>query len=296
MDEKKAKRKMRRKTWYSFGKMTIGCLLMAMGTSLFLLPNKLSSGGFAGISTIVYYFLHIPVGTTVFILNIPLLILCYFRNGKELVLKSLYGTLCFSLFINLTENRVVFTQDKVLSSIYGGILIGLGTALVLRENGSTGGSDLLTYIIRSFFPKFRSGSLLVGIDALIIFLNVMVFQQIEIGLYSFIAIYLVGKMIDIVFEGIYFTKMVYIISPAYQKIADEISRQIERGSTALHAKGMYENDEKMMLLCVATRGEVEHIKQITFQEDRYAFVIISNAREVRGKRSEERRVGKECRR
>ena len=111
----------------------------------------------------------------------------------------------------------------------------------------------------------------------------MVFQQIEIGLYSFIAIYLVGKMIDIVFEGIYFTKMVYIISPAYQKIADEISRQIERGSTALHAKGMYENDEKMMLLCVATRGEVEHIKQITFQEDRYAFVIISNAREVRGK-------------
>ena len=102
MDEKKAKRKMRRKTWYSFGKMTIGCLLMAMGTSLFLLPNKLSSGGFAGISTIVYYFLHIPVGTTVFILNIPLLILCYFRNGKELVLKSLYGTLCFSLFISCT--------------------------------------------------------------------------------------------------------------------------------------------------------------------------------------------------
>jgi len=283
MEEGKAKRKILKKKCYSYGKMTIGCLFMALGTSLFLLPNKLSSGGFAGISTIVYYFFHIPVGTTVFLLNIPLFILCYFRKGKELVFKSLYGTLCFSLFINLTENRVIFTQDKVLSSIYGGILIGLGTALVLRENGSTGGSDLLTYIIRSYVPKFRSGSLLVGIDAVIIFLNVFVFREIEIGLYSFIAIYLVGKMIDIVFEGIYFTKMVYIISPAYQKIADEIGKRIERGSTGIHAKGMYENDEKMMLLCVASRSEVEQIKKITFEQDHYAFVIITNAREVRGK-------------
>lgn len=220
-----------KKIGLSLVKLTIGCFFMAVGTSLFLLPNKLSSGGFAGISTIAYYLANIPVGTTVLILNIPLFILSYFRNGKELVFKSIYGTFVFSTFLNLTENTVLFTQDKLLASIYGGISIGLGTALVLHENGSTGGSDLLTYIIRSYLPNFRSGSLLVLIDAIIIFINILVFKEIEIGLYSFIAIYIVGKMIDIVFEGIYFTKMVYIISPLYEKIAKEISEKINRGST-----------------------------------------------------------------
>lgn len=229
--EKKIKKKLVKKIIGSLLKLTVGCFFMAVGTSLFLLPNKLSSGGFAGIATIFYYLMDIPVGTTVLILNIPVFLLSYFRNGKELFLKSIYGTFFFSLFLNLTEDRILFTQDKLLSSIYGGVLVGIGTALVLRENGSTGGSDLLTYIIRSFFPKFRSGSLLVMIDAVIILFNVLIFREIEIGLYSFIAIYIVGKMIDIVFEGIYFTKMVYIISPHYEKIAQEIGEKIERGCT-----------------------------------------------------------------
>lgn len=247
------------------------------------MPNKLSSGGFAGISTIVYYLVNIPVGTTVLILNIPLILLSYFRIGKELVFKSIYGTFLFSLFINLTENHLWFTQDKLLASIYGGVAIGIGTAIVLKENGSTGGSDLLTYIIRSYFPNFRSGSLLVFIDAIIILLNVIIFQEIEIGLYSFIAIYIVGKMIDIVLEGIYFTKMVYIISPCYKVIAQKIGEKISRGSTGIYARGMYERKNKMMLLCVASRSEVEQIKKIAYEEDRMAFIIITNAREVRGK-------------
>lgn len=153
--EKKIKKKLVKKIIGSLLKLTVGCFFMAVGTSLFLLPSKLSSGGFAGVATIFYYLMDIPVGTTVLILNIPVFLLSYFRNGKELFLKSIYGTFFFSLFLNLTEDRILFTQDKLLSSIYGGVLVGIGTALVLRENGSTGGSDLLTYIIRSFFQNFE---------------------------------------------------------------------------------------------------------------------------------------------
>ena len=118
---------------------------------------------------------------------------------------------------------------------------------------------------------------------IIIALNVIFFKKIEVGLYSAISIYLVGKMIDIVFEGVNFTKMMFIISNKYKDIAKEIDIQLKRGSTAVYAKGMYTNEKRMMLLCVGNRNEIAKIKQIATQIDKQAFIIISNARETWGK-------------
>ena len=263
--------------------MIVGCALMAAGTSLFLLPNQLSSGGFAGISTILYYLFHLPLGTTMLILNIPLFILAIIRVGKEVAIKGIFGTIFLSAFIDLLEKFGSLTQDRLLSCIYGGILIGIGTAIVLKANASTGGTDLLTYIIRSFKPHYRASNLIVIIDIAIIFLNVVFFKEIEIGLYSAIAIYLSGKMIDIVFEGIYFTKMMFIVSNRYKEIAHEIGLKLERGSTAIYAKGTYTREKKMMLWVVASRNEVAKIKQIAQKIDPRAFIVISSAREAWGK-------------
>ena len=113
--------------------------------------------------------------------------------------------------------------------------------------------------------------------------RILFFKEIEIGLYSAITIYLMGKMIDIIFEGVYFTKMMFIVSEKYEKIAEEIGKRVERGSTGIYAKGMYTNIEKMMLLCVASRNEIAIIKQIAVSIDNKAFIIISNARETWGK-------------
>ncbi len=121
--------------------------------------------------------------------------------------------------INLFEKIKPLTQDRPLACIYGGILVGAGMAIVLKGNGSTGGTDLLTYIIRTYKPHFKSSSLIVIIDVIIVMLNVIFFKEIEIGLYSAIAIYIMGKMIDIVFEGINFTKMIFIVSNEYKEIA-----------------------------------------------------------------------------
>ena len=256
---------------------------MACGTSFFLLPNQLSSGGFAGIATITYYLLKIPLGTAMFVLNIPLLILSYFRRGKKFVFKSLMGTLFLAVFIDILDKYPPLTTDRFLGCVYGGIAMGIGTALVLKSESSTGGTDLLSYIVRSYKPHYRTSSLIVGVDIVIVTLNVIFFKEIEIGLYSAITIYLMGKMIDIIFEGTYFTKMMFIISDKYEKIAKEIGKKIERGSTGLYAKGMYTNKEKMMLMCVGSRNEIAKVKQIALGLDNRAFIIVVNAREAWGK-------------
>lgn len=263
--------------------LVLGCMIMAIGTSLFLLPNQLSSGGFSGIATIFYYLLDFPLGTTIFVLNIPFFIWAFFKVGKKLLIKSIIGTIVLSIFIDLFDQIPTLTEDRFLACIYGGICIGLGLALVLKSGSSTGGTDLISYIAKVYKPYVTTSNLIVIIDIVIVGLNVFFFKKIEVGLYSAIAIYLMGKMIDIVFEGVNFTKMMLIVSNKYKEIAKEVGEQLQRGSTGIYAKGMYTKEKKMMLFCVGARNEVAKIKQIAVKIDPKAFIVIANAREAWGK-------------
>lgn len=261
----------------------LGAAIMALGTSLFLLPNQLSSGGFAGIATIAYYFLNIPMGTTIIAINIPLFIVAVYRLGKSFCLKSLLGTISFSIFIDIFDKFTPLTNDRFLACIYGGIVIGLGTAILLNSNSSTGGSDLLSFISKSFKPDLRMSNIIIIIDTVIVVLNMIFFKEIEVGLYSAIAIYLMGKIIDIVFEGIYFTKLLIIVSDKTEEIAKEVGEKIQRGATGIFGKGMYTGENKLILMCAASRGDIARIKNIARKIDRNSFIIIANAREVVGK-------------
>lgn len=261
----------------------LGTMIMAMATSLFLLPNHLSSGGFSGIATITYYLFHWKMGNVILALNIPLFILALLRIGKELIWKSIIGTISLSLFINYFEKYSTLTTDKILASIYGGILVGIGTSLILRASASTGGSDLVTYILRSFYPNLSTSTIIVVFDAIVITFNVICFKQLEIGLYSAISIYIMGKVIDIVFEGVGFSKMIWIVSPKHEKISKEVSNQVLRGVTGIYSKGMYTDENRIMLMCIGNRREVFEIKKIANRIDPQSFIIITNVREVYGK-------------
>lgn len=261
----------------------IGTALMAAAVSFFLLPNQLSSGGFTGVATITYYLFHIPVGTMILILNIPLFIMGYIKIGREFFIRSITGTVFLSIFIDIFDRFEPLTEDRILACIYGGVLIGIGTAIILKAKSSTGGTDLITSIARTYKPEIRMSNLIVIIDIIIVGINVIFFRELEIGLYSAITIYIMGKMIDIVFEGIYFTKLIYIVSDQNERIAKTIGKEIKRGTTGLFAKGMYKEDEKIVLLCAASRNDVSRIKQIVNKIDPLAFIIISNSREVFGK-------------
>jgi len=249
---------------------------------MFLLPNQLSTGGFAGLGTIAYYLFNIPVGTSVFILNIPLFIISIWRNGKKFFIGAILGTASLSYFLNLFEGIAVPTTDRLLACIYGGILSGFGTAIILRAEASTGGTDLLAQIVKSFKPYARTGTLIVIFDTIIIFLNLLFFREIEIVLYSAIAIYILGKVLDVFFEGIDFSKMILIISPNYEEISNRINKEVRRGTTALYGMGMYKRQQQNLLLCVVSRGEIREIMSIINEIDKNAFIVITNAREVFG--------------
>lgn len=261
----------------------LGCLIMALGTAFFLLPNQLSSGGFAGITTITYYLFNLPMGTVMILLNIPLFIIALIKLGKRFFVKAIIGTGMLSMFLNLFEGANALTSDRLLASIYGGIIIGIGTAIILRTNASTGGSELLGNIIVKFKPTARTSNMIILIDTIVVALNVIFFKEIEVGLYSAIVIYLVGQMIDIIFEGTNFTKMIFIVSNKYKEISKEIGENIERGSTGIYARGMYNEEDRMLLWCVASRREIAQIREIATKIDQKAFIVISNAREVYGK-------------
>lgn len=260
----------------------IGAIIMAAATSFFLLPNQLSSGGFSGIATIFYYFLNIPMGTTILAFNIPLFLFAGYKIGKSFFIKSIIGTITFSVAIDIFDKFSALTQDRFLACIYGGITVGLGTAIILKSNSSTGGSDLISNIVKRYNSDIRMGNVITLIDTGIVALNVIFFKEIEIGLYSAIAIYLMGKIIDIIFEGIYFTKLLIIISDRNQEIAEEIGDKVRKGTTGLFGKGMYTNENKLILMCAASRGDVSRVKQVAQKIDPRSFIIITNAREVVG--------------
>ena len=260
----------------------IGSFFMAIGVSLFLLPNQLSSGGISGIATIAYYLFSLPVGITIIIINIPLFVFAIFKVGKSFFIKSVIGTIFLSFFIDYLDKFQALTNDNLLASIYGGIILGIGTAIILKSHSSTGGSDLVSYIINKQNPTIQTSKILVIIDATIIFLNMIFLKEIEIGLYSAISIFIMGKMLDILFEGIYFTKLAIIISDKSEEIAKRIEKNIKRGSTGLYGKGMYTGEEKLILMCAVSRNNLEKLKLEAKSVDPDSFIIITNSREVVG--------------
>ena len=261
----------------------IGAAIMAFGVSSFLLPSQLSSGGVSGIATITYYLLNIPMGAMIMIINIPLFILAGYKIGKDFFIKSLIGTVSLSVFIDILDKYPPITTDRFLASIYGGVIIGIGTAIILKVGSSTGGTELVANLIKTYNPYISISKYLTIIDIIIVLLNVIFFKHIEIGLYSAITIYLYGKMVDIIFEGIYFTKLLFIISDKNEEISDVIKNEAKRGVTGLYGKGMYSNKEKLVLICAVSRGDVHKIKDLAKKIDKKSFIVVANAREVLGK-------------
>ena len=212
---------------------------MAIGTGSFLLPNQLSSGGFSGIATIIYYFFNINMAKTIIILNLPLFIIGFIKLGGKFILKTIFTTFLYSILIDFFEQTPLIVNDKFLSSCYGGIFIGIGLALVLKANTSTGGTDLIAHIAQNYKINLKMSTIITVVDILVIIANLIAFKNLEIGLYSVIAIYIIGKMIDLVFEGINFCKVIYIVSEKYEELAEIINNQFKRGATGLYGKGSY---------------------------------------------------------
>ena len=263
--------------------IVLGCIISALGTGVMLLPNRLSSGGFSGIATIIYYFFNINMATTILVLNIPLFIIGFIKLGNKFIFKTIFATTLYSVMIDIFEKYTLSAvNDKFLASIYGGFLIGIGLALILKANTSTGGTDLIAHILQNYKINFKMSTIITAIDTIVILANLIAFRDFEIGLYSVITIYIMGKLIDVVFEGINFCKVIYIVSEKYEELVEVINLEIKRGATGLYGKGSYTKRSKMVIMCVSKRNDIEKIKNISIQIDPNAFIIVTDAREVYG--------------
>lgn len=286
------------KNWKDYIIITFGSMITAISINAFLVPYRIAAGGVSGIATVIYYLTggKLPLGTLILILNVPLFILGIRFIGKQFILRTVYATILLSVLIDITKpltqefvekffmgfKEQSYAQDILLYSIFGGFLMGIGLGLVFRSRATTGGTDLAARIVNHFASAYTMGQVLLFIDVGVILFAAVSFQSFRLALYSIVALYVSSKVIDALLEGVKFAKALFIISEAPKEIASRILRELDRGVTSLKGKGMFTETDKEVLLCVVHRGQLLQIKKIVKEEDKKAFIVLTDIREVFG--------------
>ena len=264
----------------------LGTLCMSAPVKLIYEPMRMVMGGFGGFAIVVKYFaegfgLDIPVWLTNAVLNIPVFIIAFFVIGKDFVAKTLFGAVSFAVWLYLIPTYDICGGDFLLAVAIGGLMDGVGIGLIFLTNSTSGGTDMVSAVLHKFFKHYSVPSILFVVDGVIVVLGAFVlgFRN---AMYGIITIYVLTKISDTMLEGVKFAKLVYIISDEYEKIAKLIMSEMERGVTAISAKGMYTNKDKSMLFCVVGKKEIVKIKEIAAVTDPKSLIIVSDVREVFG--------------
>lgn len=263
----------------------LGTFLIAIGTNFFLLPHKMTTGGASGIATIFFYLFNVPMGITILIINIPLFIISIIKLGLNFNIKSIFTTILLSIFFELfSVNDIFSTKDLDLftSCVFGGITVGVGIAIIFKAGASSGGSDLLAQIIYKLTKKQSVSKTLLVIEIFVIISIIIVFKDINIGLYSIISIAISTKVVDILFEGIYYTKVVTIITKKKDKVIPSILNDLKRGATVTNSIGAHSNEEITTITCVITTPQIAKIKALIRENDSHALVYITTVNEALG--------------
>lgn len=273
---------MKFKSVVEFTWVTAGVIITALGLDMFLIPNKIAAGGVSGAATVLHYVLGLPVGLTMLLMNIPLFAMGIYRLGLTFGFRSLYGTLALSVAIDgMARFLPVPTQEPLLASLYGGALVGVGLGLVFRYRGTTGGTDLAAAILRSY-TGINIGQLLFLVDATVVLAAGLTFHSWELAMYALLTIFITAWVIDLVQEGISYAKAFFIISDKTDDIADAVLTRLDRGVTALKGRGLYTNTDRDVLLTVVNRSEVSRLKEVVYEIDPAAFLVLTDVREVLG--------------
>lgn len=260
----------------------LGTLLVALSLNLFLIPSDIAPGGLSGVAIILHHIANVPVGLSILFLNIPIFLLSLKYFSKGFIFSSLLGMVALSVMTDSLSWLEPLTKDILLSAVYGGALMGLGLGMVFTSGSTTGGTDIAAQILKQHFPSVSVGKFVLIIDAFIVVIAGLTFGKWEVTLYSTVALYLCTYIIDLIVEGIDFAKVAYIISNHPETISDAISKNLVRGTTALHASSHYSGAEKIVLMCVVKKYQITKLKKIIKEIDPEAFVILSDAREVLG--------------
>lgn len=215
-----------------------------------------------------------------FVINIPLLILGWKMVGKDFLFKTIYGTVCLSTVIHLTERFITPQKDVLIGALYGGLLVGIGLGIIFSVNGSTGGTDIIGRILYNNF-NIPMGTTMLALDILILGIAIIFFGK-EVVMYTLIAMFIASKVVDYLQDGMKKSKCVTIISQKTENIKQRIFSETERGATIIKGEGAYTGNELNILYCIVNKFEINKIKSIVREEDHLAFLTISDVSEVLG--------------
>ena len=265
-----------------------GTAVIAVSLQFFLDPDGMVPGGFTGIAIIVKELTKgivpdgVPLWITNLVLNVPMVPIVLKINGWEFANRTVVGSLLLSFWLAVIPYvQLMEEPDLFLTSVFGGVSMGIGVGLVFLGKGTTGGTDMCGAILHHFFPYISLPKLMQLLDVVITSVGIMVFG-IRIALYSIIVVYLTAKVSDRIMEGSTSAKMLYIISDQSALIAEKIIEKLGRGVTGLQGRGMYTNQDKTILICVISPREIARIKDVVLEADSRAFVIVNDSREVLG--------------
>lgn len=265
--------------------LIIGCLFMGVALNMFFKPYTIAPGGLSGLSLVISKFIGLSVSTIMLLIGIPLLLFSIKILGKKDAIKTFIGMIILSIVLKFTESlsTISVTQDILLSSISGAIFLGIGLGIVFRVDGSTGGTDLIALMINRIIPSLPVSKCLTIIDGMVVLSAGIANGNIETGLYSAIALYIIFKVIDAIISGFDYSKAFMIITDDRDELKEAILNDVKRGVTVLDGKGGYSNNDKSILLVVVNNKNQEvHLKKLIKRVDPNAFIIVSDVHEVLG--------------
>ena len=264
--------------------LMVGCLFMAVSINMFLNPHNIAPGGLTGVSIIINTLTGLPIWLINITFDIPLFLFAFRILGRKDATKTLLGILFLTASLKITENlgNINVTNDVLLSSISGGIVLGIALGLIFRINGSTGGTDLIGLLANKTFPALSVPTIMGFADGCIVILSGVVSKNIEVALYSAIALYIIVKVSDIMVEGINTSSSFMIISDKYVEIGNAIRDELKRGATILKGQGLYTGNDKNVLLVVVSKKEVVSLKKLVKNIDPNSFIIVSDIFEALG--------------
>ncbi|HIE4742379.1 TPA: YitT family protein [Clostridioides difficile] len=262
----------------------LGCISMSIGINMFLKPHTIAPGGLSGLSLVLNKVTGLPVSAIMLIIGVPLVILAFRIMGTKNSLKTLFGTVVFSAIVQLTDplSKLRFTNDLLLSSIAGGILVGIGLGIMFKSDASTGGTDLIALILSKKFPGIKATKFMSCLDGMVVISSGIVNRSLETALYSGIALCVLIKIADMIMEGFDHSKAFFIIYDEPESLRQAITEELDRGLTILDGKGGYTRENKEVLLVVVSKKQELYLKRLVKRTDPTAFVIVTDVHEVLG--------------
>ncbi len=281
------KEKLFSKKWFiAYSLIAVGAFIMAAGFVLFITPYKIVPGGVYGVSIVLHHLFGTPVGLVALCFDIPLTLLGIKILGPRFGIKTVVGFVLTAGFVDLLAylwgDKALVENDALLSSIFGGVLIGLGLGMIFKAKATSGGSDIIAMIIAKY-TKLPLGQLMIVVDSAIVLVGVVAFQDWKIPLYSLIVIFITGRVVDVVLQGISYDKTLFIVSEKPKELRDKIVNDLNRGGTFIQGKGMYSGNERTIVYTVVSRRELAMLQDFIHRTDPDAFMTVINANEILGK-------------